>query len=459
MTLRRLSAALACGLLLCTLAACDSSSGIGADVGDDLRGGDPQAIDLVPDSSDYGPTDIAPPVTGNTQVSRAWRFLVGRVQDPLAGTATANGYFDLNPTGEISTGVLNGDLSNLQAELSLDPQYVHGDSTATVEFALFDLDDNPDFEDARADATFPDSAQVEGTFSVSADADTAVTIELPASWLEDHLAQLQDTSDVDDRARFRETFKGFRLAARSSVSASDPGAVIGFSSRSSVLRLSRTDIDEAQTYTISQSFTNITWSETPAGTVPSDRILLRGGDTQALRAAFDFDQVRTDTLIGAPLNRVRLDFPIDTTAAASLPPDFVRPRVQGYRLLMKRADAPDVPSCDGGELGPLGPQTPATGLDPQDEEGSICFVPIDLSPLPGAVGSSGLFQVVDQSLEPNRPVVFEQFRVEILDRFSTETSFSPARSGVPTTSPVLFYGPRAEASANRPVFSIIATPL
>ena len=459
MTLRRLSAAFACGLLLCTLAACDSSSGIGADVGDDLQGGDPQAIALVPDSSDYRSTATAAPVTGNTRASRAWRFLVGRVQDPLAGTATAHGYFDLNPTAEISTGVLNGDLSNLQAELSLDPQYVHGDSTATVEFAIFDLDDNPDFEDARADATFPDSAQVEGTFTVSADADSVVTIELPASWLEDHLAQLQDTSDVDDQARFRESFKGFRLEARSSVSASAPGAVIGFSSRSSVLRLSRTDIDEAQTYTVSQSFTNVSWSDVPDAAVPADRILLRGGDTQALRAAFDFEQVRTDTLLGAPLNRVRLDFPIDTTAAASLPPDFVRPRVQGYRLLMKRNDDPDVPSCDGGELGPLALQTPETGLDPQDEEGSICFVPVDLSPLPGSVGSSNLFQVVDQSLTPNRPVVFEQFRLEILDRFSTDTSFNPAQSGVPTTSPVLFYGPGAETSANRPLFSIIATPL
>jgi hypothetical protein len=474
MTLHRFSAALTSGVLLLSLllavTACDSSTGIGGDVGeDDLQGGAPTAFDLAADSASFAATSISPPITGNTDPNATWRFLVGRVYDPLAGTATAEGYFDLAPPASIPQAILDAQEIDLRAELSLEPQYVHGDTTASVDVTLYDLEENVNLGGARADEAFTDSVEV-ATYTLAADADSTVTLVLPDEWLRDHIRQLRDTSTTEDGVRrFTPNFKGLHFRAENSVGPGANGAVVGFSTRDSRFRLVRTDTTVSATYSISQSFTSVDWSEPPSGSVPSDRVLLRGGDDRALQFSVPFaEKVKVDSLVGAPLNRVRLEVPLDSTGLAPEVSNFVRPNVLGYRFLMRRntTDA-DVPECASRELSRLQPHTEATGLDPQDNPGELCFMrPVDRSQIPQSIGTGGtvqgqssLFQLVDVSLEPNRPVVFEGFRIEILDRFSQTSNQLSASPGVPTTAPALFFRPETADSQNRPRLSIVATPL
>ena len=190
-------------------------------------------------------------------------------------------------------------------------------------------------------------------------------------------------------------------------------------------------------------------------------MLLRGGAPRALRFAFNFEEeARVDSLIGAPLNRVRLDVPFDTLAqrGTEAPEGFVRPRVDGYRLLMRRTDDPSIPDCESRQLGQLLTQTPESGLDPGDEEGRYCFLPTDLSELPERLSTPVLNNVVRESLQPEQPVVFESFRLEVTDRFSPAAEFSPAVPGVPTTAPVLIPIPGSPSDAQTEL-SIVATPI
>ena len=463
MTLRRIAAALLVGAVLLPLAACDTSTGVGADIGEDLEGGAPQAIDLVADSTTFGGVDIAAPVTGNTNPQRDWRVLVGRVLDPVAGEATADAYLDLAPARPIPDLVQAAPVDVLEAELILAPQYLHGDSTATVTVRLFDLQSNPDFEDARADQTFATALEV-ASYEVSAAEDSVVTLPLPDGWVRDNEGILRDTTG--DASTFDEAFAGFKVqVSRSSApTPSQPGAVVGFSTEDSRLELSRTDdTTSVATYPISQSFTHVSGQAPPAETEArrANRVLLRGGAPRALRFAFNFEEeARVDSLIGAPLNRVRLDVPFDTLAqrGTEAPEGFVRPRVDGYRLLMRRTDDPSIPDCESRQLGQLLTQTPESGLDPGDEEGRYCFLPTDLSELPERLSTPVLNNVVRESLQPEQPVVFESFRLEVTDRFSPAAEFSPAVPGVPTTAPVLIPIPGSPSDAQTEL-SIVATPI
>jgi len=457
MTLRPLLAALACGVFCLSLVGCDTSTGVGAEIGEDLEGGDPQAIDLVANSSSFGATEISAPITGNTQ-SRDWRVLVGRVFDPAAGEATAHGYLDFSRPASLPNAILESSADRLEASLNLAPGYLHGDSTATLEVTLYSLTNNEDFEDARSDQSFAVGSPIE-TYEISAAEDSLVTLDLPASWLAENLDALTDTTDA-----FSDRVTGLKLEVTgpTSPTAGAPGAVLGFTTRTAEtsLEIARADETSSASYGISQSFTEVSWSDPPSNGPGDDRALLRGGDNRALSLDFNFEEtVRTDDLIGAPLNRVRLEIPLDSIRQdAELPETFTRPQVSGYRLLFRRSDDPGVPSCESDALGQLLAQTPDSGLDPNDEEGRYCFLPADLSRLPGSVGTVAIEEAVNASLQPESPVVFESFRLEIIDRFSPESAFNPVFPGVPTTAPVLVPTPSPD-NPERPRITIVATPV
>ena len=457
MTLRPLLAALACGVLCLSLVGCDTSTGVGAEIGEDLEGGDPQAIDLVANSSSFGATEISAPITGNTQ-SRDWRVLVGRVFDPAAGEATAHGYLDFSRPASLPNAILESSADRLEASLNLAPGYLHGDSTATLEVTLYSLTNNEDFEDARSDTSFTVGAPIE-TYEISAAEDSLVTLDLPASWLAENLDALTDTTDA-----FSDRVTGLKLEVTgpTSPTAGAPGAVLGFTTRNAEtsLEIARADETSSASYGISQSFTEVSWSDPPSNVSGDDRALLRGGDNRALSLDFNFEEtVRTEDLIGAPLNRVRLEIPLDSVRQdAGLPETFTRPQVSGYRLLLRRSGDPGVPSCESDALGQLLTQTPDSGLDPNDEEGRYCFLPADLSGLPGSVGTVAIEEAVNASLQPESPVVFESFRLEIIDRFSSSSSFNPVFPGVPTTAPVLVPTPSPD-NPERPRITIVATPV
>jgi hypothetical protein len=326
---------------------------------------------------------------------------------------------------------------------------------------LLSLQNNEDFADARADQQFPTASQI-ATYEISAAEDSLVTLDLPQSWIDANLDVLRDTTDGGDA--FADRFTGFKLAVSgpTSPTAGAPGAVVGFETTSSALDLKRSDDPATATYDITQSFTDVAWTDPPSETsgLRENRTLLRGGDNRALRMRFDFaEQVRVDSLIGAPINRVRLEIPLDSVRQDSgVPASFTRPQITGYRLLMRKADDPSIPRCESDALGQLLTQTPESGLDPGDEEGRNCFLPADLSTLPNSVGSTAIEPAVSESLEPERPVVFESFRLEIIDRFSSTSAFNPTFPGVPTTAPVLIPTPSPD-NPERPRIFIVATPV
>jgi hypothetical protein len=381
---------------------------------------------------------MTPPVTGDNGAASAWRVLVGSVDDPLAGTITANGYVDFFGLSRVPSSFYQLPPEQLRAQLKMTRSYQHGDTTATLNVALYDLTEEMDARDATSNQTFPRAATPIRTVSFSAN-DSLITIDLPTEWIADNIEALRDTTDAGDA--FEERFHGFQLATEAG------GAVMGFGRGTLRLELSGVaDSVATVAYPGRQLFSHVERSAAPPP--PDARQVMVGGVGQAVQFSFDFAAPPLDSLDNAPVNRVDLILPVDTTAwSQNRPANFVRPNTEAeYRLLATRAD--DAPPCSDVTTAALTP------------EGTPCFVPLVSSLFPDAAlvnASTGLAIFQESFLSGS---VFTTYRLEVAPR---QSSTNLRGIGLPSTLPVVVYGPEAESSevdaGNLPRASVTVTPL
>lgn len=430
------------GAILVSLSACDDSSSVGLGVGpDSLSGGNPKTLDIrasLDTSNSVPQTGLELRAGPGSQIGPStWRFLVGRVDDPIGGTIEADGYFDFQGRSILPNDVLDAEAENLTVQLRLTPTYVHGDTSAPIEIRVLGLSEEAAMDQARADTTFPAGNEIT-TASISP-TDSLVTVNLPESWISDNLEVLQDTTNAGNR--FEEDFHGFKLVPAGG------NAVVGFSSTTASLHLLTFPDSTTATYSGLKTFTHIERRNAPPP--PENRILLQGGIGTELTMKWDFDDNPLDSLKNSPLNRAEIFVPTDTSTlkAHSGGDSFVRPFAKGFRVTGVRAPGPDRPSCT------------ALGSIQRPDIENACLLPLVPGAAPGAalVSNNVAFPVFEQSLlqEP----VFTEIRVEVADRPSTSINpNSTIRPGLPSTLPVLIPTPEAE-TLDPPRAVLTVTPL
>ena len=433
MTLHRFCATLLSGALLLCVAACDDPSTVGVGVGpDSLQGGVPVTLD-VPASNQRIATD-APP-TGNDNILQSnWRMLLGQVNDPLVGTVSATSYFDVEPAA-LPDNVFDVAPEDVSAELTFTPSYLHGDTTSTLQFALYDVTEEMDVAGAPSDTTFPSEAVPIRSFSFSA-SDSLVSVTLPDAWVRENLEVLRDTSDDGDA--FRDRFHGFRVAPTGG------NAVLGVQRSGTSLDLTADTTGGTVTvpYATSKQFTRV--ERTNAASPPPGRLVAADGLGDGLEFEFDFSSAPLDTLTDAIVNRVSIVAPVDTSAwAENRPEHFVRPRSSlSFRVLATRVDTSgSAPSCI--EL----------GMPTLDNR--TCIAPLVQGAAPTSVRVNP-----NVSLEIFRASflsgpVFSSYRVEVVLGRNPQNTVG---TGLPSTLPVVFYAPDA-ADADPTRVTLTVTPL
>lgn len=338
MTYCRLCAVLVVGALLSLLSACDDPSSVGLGVGDDeLEGGVPSSSQAI--ASDLS-TFTRPPVTGNANTDLRWRMLAGTVDDPLTGRLDADGYIDFR-SALLTDGIRTADASDLTASLVLERTFVHGDTTSSVSFDVFDLASEIDMGGVRSDSSFLAVPTPIDSYTYAAEDDTLAVFDLPQRWIDRNVDVLQDTTSGGDA--FEDAFHGFKIVPTGG------NAVFGFDQGSASLRLTAPNADDdADRDTVfvrvAKVFTNVR-QQSPPSVTPSDRVVLIDGI--GVRAEFDIDfgAPPLDTLENASVNRAELIVPIDTTGLKETPPNFVRPYEEArYRLTADTTGA--APRCE-----------------------------------------------------------------------------------------------------------------
>ena len=432
-----LPALLVGGALLVSLTACSDSSDVGLGVGSGLQGGSPSTLDVTPDVRD---TTVAP-ITGiardsaqgrppaQSQNQGAWRFLVGKVDDPTPGTGvvTTDGYVDFAGRDDLPSDIASADPSSLTAELRLTTtDYLHGSSSESMDVEVYDLTSEADMDSARATERFEAASSLASVSGAQINpSDSLVTIRLKASWVRENIGTLRRTG-----SDFEDAFFGFKIVAPNSK------AVVGFSSSTASLRLRTGSGDDATTadYPGLKTFTHI--ERMGAGAPPPGYRLMQGGVGKGLAMEWAFRESPLDTLESAPLNQANIFVPNDTSALETRS-GFERPQPQGYRVIATRSSG--APSC------------PVVGAVTLSDANEACVLPL----VPSAAPASALvpddvarstFRQSFQRVRDDQSPVFTTFRVHVADRENTSVNrAATVQPGLPTTLPVLVPvdGPRA----------------
>lgn len=426
------------GAALFLLSACSDSSDVGLGVGSEsFEGGTPQTstipaeLDTTTEPSVTG-REFTPTLTGETGT---WRFLVGRVDDPVGGVIKAEGYFDIASPSSIPDRIANAEADSVSAQLRLVTNYVHGDTATTVDVEVLTLSEEADMNRARSDTSFPTGSVATDAPAPIAPNDSLVTIDLSDQWVADNLPALQDTS---------EEFHGFKLTTGDAEE-----AVVGFSSSSATLRLLHEGDSTNVDYSSFSSFTHIERKGTPPSS--PEHVVLQDGIGVGLELTLNTDSL--EVYQNDPLNRAEIFVPIDTFAlqANARGPTFVRPLPKDYRLIAPRADGPAPPSCS------------FLGGAAFSEDNEACLLPIDPTAVPSAarVANAVAFPLFDQTfrrLRNGQSPVFRSYRVYVADRESapSETG-STLQPGLPSTLPVLV--PKTSAPPGLPRATLTVTPL
>ena len=234
------------------------------------------------------------------------RFLAGVVDDPLVGAMTATGHIDFSSVSNISDEFREGTVTAV--DLLLRRDYVCGDTTSTLSFELRDI---PGDWDARAPVdTTISTGGVITTFSIPV-SQREIELPMPQAWVEANDALLRSTS-------FTTEFQGLALAGTSG------NAILGINSTTARLRV--VSAGDTVEYVPSRALTTTTSSPSQSG-----GLVVRDASGQGVQVTLP------DSLIEyapAAVNGIIARVPADTLLARSLlPPDFVRPMLQGLRLV------------------------------------------------------------------------------------------------------------------------------
>lgn len=426
-----LPAVLVGGVLLLSLSSCSDSTDVGLGVGPTPGGEKPKTlnVDAALDTTQRIPQTgwVANPLS---QGGSSWRFLVGRVNDPIPGTGAlkAEGYMDVSIPSSLPDRIENeNDPDSLTAQLRLSPTYLHGDTASAVQIEVRNLNEestDTTWASRQADDSFPaPTSATQGAVSVSP-TDSLVTIDLPASWLTpDRLTTLQDTS---------QEFYGFKLTGPDTEG---ENLVVGFSSSSATLRLSHKANPDSITadYTTVKTFTHIEQVGTP-GDPPQNHMLVQDGSGIGLDMSWDFDQPPLDTLRNDPLNAVQIFVPIDSVTmeeeSMSESSTFARPLPKGHRIFVSRSSEEDAP---------------------------LRLIP---TAAPGAarVSDDVAFSLFRESLS-NDPI-FERLKLFVADRENIPSnSDATLNSGLPSTLPVLVQTDSLATGPRPPRATLTVTPL
>lgn len=407
----RLTAAFLCGAVLFSLAACSDPGGVGADVGSEpLTGGTPSE-DSVFASPTSDTSEVS--VTGLDGQGQNWRFLAGRVVDDWAGTIKTDGYVDVgDPDGSnpIDAGTPTADLD---ASLRLVPTYRHGDTTATLDVDLYDLQSSVDMGGATADESFATNGLIQSysippaDFEAPLDQDT-VALALPDSWITANKGEL--TSDDGD-------INGFKL-----TSTGGNQIVVGFEHGSATLRV--TTNSDTVDFGVQQSFTHVEREADPTATPAADQKLLADGIGDGLAfnwtGSADFDAL----LDSVAVNRAQIRASFDTGIYNNTPADFVRPAPSDYRILAARRSG--------------GPSCGTLGLFTLDTDDGTCVLPVEAAEGPESARSDRgfTFAPFDRWFSDERPL--DAFRIEIADRDQIPSSPQGTTDrGLPSTIPAV----------------------
>jgi hypothetical protein len=435
----RLAAALICSVLLLSVSACDDSSNIGLNPGNDsLQGGRPVFLSASPGQVEAPAADRPLPITGDSVISRPWRVLVGRVNDPLTGTLVTHGYVDLGLQPSIPDLLDSAEPSEVTASLELVRTYVHGDTTGTMTVELYDLTEEAAMHDAKADASFPSESTPIDTYTINVE-DSLTTLSLPQSWVNEHLEVLRDTSDGGDA--FRRNFHGFKLVPQ------DADAVVGFNRRSAEgtirleLNVEGTDAASAL-FGSGKAFSHIERTQPPAdGALPPNRRVLVSGLGEGISFSFSDLTSRFETLRNAAVNRASMSMRVDTARLQRGPtPTFRRP-VGDVEYRFEGALA------DGADCGGL---REAITL-----ENNRCAIPNRSAAAPDSffVSNGVALPIFQRELQRDLPAgpLFTSFSVDVVDgptqNFDVQTGSLPAR-GQPSTAPLVIAVPTADDEPN-----------
>lgn len=281
--------------LALALAACQDPSGVGIGLLGE-SGGVPTGLVVAADSVRIA-TGEEPVLggygDGTSGLRPQPRVLVGHVEDPLVGTASATAYLDIRPPASIPSGFRERAITSVTLRLLRD--FVYGDSTAELSLELRAVSAEWDPLDLAPDTALA-TGELIASFTVTA-SDTLVELALPAAWVAANTDLLRDEDVASE-------FHGFRLSLAEGAS---PGAVIGFrtSTQSAITGLLRVETSQEEVdYPVAETFTALTWEGAP--TAPADRALLRVGDDRVLAFTFDLDGLDTLAVAGGAV-RIDLD--------------------------------------------------------------------------------------------------------------------------------------------------------
>jgi hypothetical protein len=405
----RLTTALLCGAVLLSLAACSDPGGVGTDVGrEPLSGGTPSEKSVFA-SPTSDTTEIS--TTGLDGSDQSWRFLTGRVADDWAGTLQTNGYVDLGGTEGSNPFDADTPASSLNATLRLVPTYRHGDTTATLNVELYDLQSSVDMDGASANESFATTGGIIQSYSIdpadfSAPLDqNTVVLDLPQSWIDANKNTLTSDGDIN----------GFKLTPTGGNS-----IIVGFEHGSATLRVT-TDSDTVD-FGVQQSFTHIEQVADPTTTPAANQQLLLDGVGRGLAFNWtDSDEFAALTESVA-INRAQIQASFDTDLYNNTPTDFVRPAPSDYRILAARRSGG--PGCGALNLFTENDQTcvfpMATGLGAETARSDRGFT----------------FDTFDRWFSDSRPL--DAFRIEIADREQVPSSpEGTTRRGLPSTIPAI----------------------
>lgn len=434
--------ALLCGGLL-AMTSCSDPTGVGSELVGSGGQGTPAALELVPDSlttvrsPSVTGANLPPPVRPGAS-TRPWRFLAGAVSDPIVGTIEAKGYVDFLGEASRDSTIANASPDQLNAELRLQPTYLHGDTTSALQLSLFEIRDEAEMAQAPADTTFAVGQQLISAQTITP-TDSIVSFPLPDAWIQDadHLSAIQSDTTFEDR------INGFRLAATQTPSTADRQVVVGFSHSSAALRV--TTSEDTVDFDALKSFSHVERRGSPEVDL-GDRLALVDGVGNTLVMAWDYDRplfTERDTAlneadISIPIDRTRMEASLDDESS------FARPAPSGYRVLANRAE--DTPAC--GSIG-----LPTFPGDDRD-----CILPTVPADAPGTarVTPETAFTTFERALFGSP--LFRSFRVEIsVQPGQNATPQASVRAGLPSTLPVLVRtdGPTADL----PRATLVVTPL
>jgi hypothetical protein len=271
------------------LGACQDPSGVGLGLVDE-DGGIPGGVIVAADSIVL--TTAGEPATGgfgtpSSPLQPQNRILVGRVEDPLAGTAEAVAYFDVRAPAAIPSGFRDRGITS--ATLRLTRSYLYGDTTATLRLSLAEIAADWSPLGAPADTGFVTGPPLATQDFVAAD--TLFEIPLPQAWVTANDLDLRSDSSAA-------AIDGFQL--RIDGPAPLPGVIIGIqtSDESDVLSALRLTTDrDTVDFPIYEVFTSLVRTDTIAS--PPDRLLLRAGLNEVVSLSFDLDGLDTLAVAGA----------------------------------------------------------------------------------------------------------------------------------------------------------------